>query len=271
MTTGVNSEVSVWSRAGAGELTRVATLASSPLSTWRAVLSPSPDAGLIAAGSGKGAIHFLRITDGSDGMAVEGGGHASSSSSLTLSQASPSVSSRGGAFALGVAFSPDGKRLAAGHADGSVSLVDVERGVLTGTIDAHALCVRSVAWSHDGRELLTASDDGRVGVFDVGGGAGAAAPLVCHLAGHTGFVSCVLPGPLDKPGSVLSGSADKSVRVWDARRRECAHVFEGHAGTVWALAALPGMGGAGETPGARRVASVSEAGTLAMHGLAGVA
>ena len=34
---------------------------------------------------------------------------------------------------------------------------------------------------------------------------------------------------------IVSGGADKTVRLWNALSGECALTFEGHAGTVWSV------------------------------------
>lgn len=53
------------------------------------------------------------------------------------------------------------------------------------------------------------------------------------LRGHTENVRAVV---LSEDGSLcISGSADRTVRVWDVGMRRCVHVFEAHHDSVWAL------------------------------------
>ena len=96
-----------------------------------------------------------------------------------------------------------------------------------------------------------------------GGGAASSAPLVCSLTGHLGFVASVAACP-SRAGLVASGAADRAVKVWDTRKRECLHSFEGHAGCVTGVAWAP-EGSAGAAAGSVRLASVSDAGGLALH------
>ncbi|HLK65331.1 MAG TPA: hypothetical protein VKU19_17955 [Bryobacteraceae bacterium] len=70
------------------------------------------------------------------------------------------------------AFSPDGKRVAAGtYADGTVSVVDVSSGELVSQTKVSMFGCGSVAFSPDGKYLLVPSNGGRLGPkqFDKGG------------------------------------------------------------------------------------------------------
>jgi WD40 repeat protein len=69
-----------------------------------------------------------------------------------------------------VAFSPNGKQLAAGDLDGSVRLWDLHTpGVPIGTFAGHRFPVEGVAFSPDGKTLASSSDDGTIGLWDTQG------------------------------------------------------------------------------------------------------
>ena len=63
-----------------------------------------------------------------------------------------------------VAFSNDGKRLAAGSADNKLRLVNIESGEVTHELGSHSDWVNSVAWNTDDSRLVTASRDKTKGV-----------------------------------------------------------------------------------------------------------
>jgi WD40 repeat protein len=107
----------------------------------------------------------------------------------------------------GLAFSPDGKRLAACD-DRMVTVWDTASGQRTLTLKGHTVQVLSVAFSPDGSQLATASWDRTVKVWDAATGR-----EVRTLTGHTDRVTSVAFSPDGK--QLASASRDGTVRVWD--------------------------------------------------------
>ncbi|MGY3680393.1 hypothetical protein [Streptomyces sp. TE33382] len=59
----------------------------------------------------------------------------------------------------------------------------------------------------------------------------------CAFTGHTGWVPAVATGVMDGRTIVVTGSRDKSVRVWDLTSgKQIGKPLTGHDGEVWAVA-----------------------------------
>ena len=71
-----------------------------------------------------------------------------------------------GSIVYGVAFSPDGTRLAAGCSDNTIRLIDVARRQQVAELRGHTDYVHAVAWSPDGTRLASASGDFTVRIWD---------------------------------------------------------------------------------------------------------
>jgi WD40 repeat protein len=110
-----------------------------------------------------------------------------------------------------VAFSPDGKTLAAATdrvKDKVVRLWDVATGQERAPLRGHTDIVHSLAYSPDGTMLATASMDKTVKLWDATSG-----KELATLRGHARAVKCVAFSPNGK--MVASGSWDSTAKVWE--------------------------------------------------------
>lgn len=109
-----------------------------------------------------------------------------------------------------VAFSPDGNRLAACGADGSIAVFAVDDPTARPlSIQDHADWVNSIAWSPDGRSLVSASRDKTAKVFDADSGR-----LRITFGEHDQNVTTALF--IGDGSTVASGGNDRKLRVWAA-------------------------------------------------------
>ncbi|MBN3905482.1 MAG: hypothetical protein HWQ35_02490 [Nostoc sp. NMS1] len=131
-----------------------------------------------------------------------------------------------------VAFSPNGKLLATGDADGKTYLWQVEDGKLLFTCTGHSGSVKSVAFSPDGEILASGSDDQTVKLWDVQDG-----KCLTTLQEHSNWVRSVAFSP---DGQILaSGSEDQTVKLWDLHTGKCFKTLQGNTNRVRSVAFSP--------------------------------
>ncbi|PMB09006.1 hypothetical protein CEN49_07985 [Fischerella thermalis CCMEE 5273] len=127
---------------------------------------------------------------------------------------------------MSVAFSPDGKLLAAGDSNGEIHLWQVADGKQLLILRGHANWVVSLAFSPDSRTLASGSSDCTVKLWDVATG-----QCLHSLQEHGNEVWSVAFSP--EGDKLVSGCDDQIIRLWSVRTGECLKIFQGH--TNWVL------------------------------------
>jgi WD40 repeat protein len=145
-----------------------------------------------------------------------------------------------------VAFSPDGRRLAAVGFNATVGIWDATTGQEALACRGHANGVTGVAFSADGQRLATAGSDSTVRVWD------AATGRELHtLRSHTDSVAGVAFSP---DGRLLaSAGRDATERLWEADTGREKLVLRGHTLAV---------NGVAFSPDGRRLATASSDSTI---------
>jgi WD40 repeat protein len=142
----------------------------------------------------------------------------------------------------GVAFRPDGKRLASACLDGTIKLWDVATGQEVRTLTGHTFGVKGVAFSPDGKWLASAGQDRTVRLWDATTG-----EPRHTLKGHTAEVLSVAFSPdskyLASSGGAYLGGKDGSVgcevKVWNPATGALVHKLKGHRWMVNCMAFSP--------------------------------
>jgi WD40 repeat protein len=141
----------------------------------------------------------------------------------------PKVLRAGRSEVRSLAFSPHGRRLAAGLKDASIRVWDLRAGFLSRVLEGHKDQVQTLAFSPDGGMLASGSWDGRVQLWSMTSG------KIAHtLRGHDDAVLCVAFSPDGR--LVASGSWDNRVWIWDARTGRKLRPLAAHTAGVLCLA-----------------------------------
>ncbi len=131
---------------------------------------------------------------------------------------------------IGLAWSPDGRFLAAAAVSGPVAVFD-SSGKSVYQLKGHGFGTAAVAWQPTGEHLASAGQDGKVRLWNAEAGAEAHA-----LDGGAVWVEKLAWHP---SGTLLAAAAGKTARVWDAAGR-LVFTTPAQAGTVTDLGWRPG-------------------------------
>ena len=133
-----------------------------------------------------------------------------------------------------VVFSPDGKMLASGNADGTIILWDVKtRQPIGQPLQGHSAYVSSVAFSPDGKTLASSSADGTIILWDVETQQIIGQPL----KGASNVASEVVFSPT---GKILASRGNDGIILWDVNNHQpIGGPLEGSGNAVRSIAFSP--------------------------------
>ena len=151
-------------------------------------------------------------------------------------------------LAQSVAWSPDGKFLAVGNADGVVRVWNVTNGNEITSLDAETgENVLAVAYSPDGK-ILASGNSCKIELWDLTSRQniatleGHSCDLITYGGGNHGgqYIPEVKSVAFSADGKILaSGSQDKTIMLWDVASGKSITTLKGHSGSVESVAWSP--------------------------------
>jgi WD40 repeat protein len=141
-----------------------------------------------------------------------------------------------------VAFSPDGKTIVSSSGDKTLRRWDAQTGVAKGKpLTGHSEAVTSFAFSPDGKTIVSGSWDDTLRLWDAQTGVAKGKPLTAPqdtvISVTFRPVNSVAFSPDGK--TIVSGSGDETVRLWDVQTRVAKGKFTGHQDMVYSVAFSP--------------------------------
>ncbi|MBI3462346.1 MAG: redoxin domain-containing protein, partial [Planctomycetes bacterium] len=175
-----------------------------PKDSWITAVAFSPDNKTVASGASTFRVRLWDVSTGQELRHCEGPDAAEQKSD-----------NHEGITSL--AFSRDGRLLAAGSAEKAVKLWDVATGKLLWKVAGHTSRVRSISFSPDGQTLASASDDQTLKLWHVANG-----KELRTLERHPGLYAMAF----HPDGQMLVSSGHGPIRIWDLATGETRRTIE---------------------------------------------
>jgi WD40 repeat protein len=133
---------------------------------------------------------------------------------------------------LGLAFSPDGKRLISGGWNNEAFIWDVENRKLLHRLQGHTDETVAAAFTPDGQRVVTGSHDKTLRLWRADDGG-----LIAELKGHTDKIWTLAIRSSD--GMIASGDETGEIRLWDGRTGQFLRTLANQGGEVATLRYSP--------------------------------
>jgi len=132
---------------------------------------------------------------------------------------------------LHVSFSPDGTQLASGGGDTTVRFWDTNTRMPRHVCKGHRNHVLCTAWSPDGLRFASGDKNGELRLWDPISGAAVGRPF----SGHRQWITSMSWEPQHVNAAcerLVTGSKDRTARVWNVRTGRCEMTLTGHDDSV---------------------------------------
>jgi WD40 repeat protein len=141
----------------------------------------------------------------------------------------PALSLSFAGWVSGVAFSPDGDRVAIASADRVARIFDPKSGRESVKCEGHDYAIAAVHFHPTGKLLATGSYDHSAAIWDAATG-----KRLHSLTGHRGAVASVAFSP-DKT-TLATASIDGTIKLWDVTTGKLKNTLNGHKSWVNSIA-----------------------------------
>jgi len=140
-----------------------------------------------------------------------------------------------------VAFHPQGKLVVSGGDDHAIKVWELQRGKCIKTLQGNSNAIYAIAYSNQQNLLASGHEDQTIKLWNVDINSPQALEPDLQpfqiLRGHSDRILSIAFSPDQK--ILASGSADRSIKLWDAQTGKLLKSLQGHRSWVWGITISP--------------------------------